>query len=333
MQADRAYLAATGFGQELHEELIRAGKNITDIRGELMFTQGEKEQAVPANAARLGNDVPLWAQNVWYAPQVLPFTSIKDAARQLKNIQRNWAHCATATIAGDAKLSGRAKLIQEQLPYVSAKPLVFGNAMPTAPLGSWCLLDANTLCASTVCSSPVVDGAVRFVEDKDTPPTRAYLKLWEIFTRMGVRPAAGELCLDLGSCPGGWTWVLASCGANVFSIDKSPLAPHIDRMPQVNFCTGSAFAFDPRHAGRIDWLCCDVICYPERLLATVARWLELGDVRNFVCTIKLQNATDYETVEQFAAIPHSHIVHLSCNKHEFTWVRLAPELEAQQTLW
>ena len=36
-------------------------------------------------------------------------------------------------------------LIQKQLPKVSARPFVFGTPAPTAPLGSWTLLDAGTM--------------------------------------------------------------------------------------------------------------------------------------------------------------------------------------------
>ena len=74
-------------------------------------------------------------------------------------------------------------------------------------------------------------------------------KLWESFTLLPKRPGPGDLCLDLGSAPGGWTWVLASLGAQVFSIDKAPLAPQVDHMPGVSHCIGSGFALDPRHAG------------------------------------------------------------------------------------
>ena len=47
-----------------------------------------------------------------------------------------------------------------------------------------------------------------------------------------------------------------------------------------------------------------------------------GLVRNFVCTIKFQGATDFETMRAFAAIPGSRLLHLHHNKHELTWVRL-----------
>ena len=62
------------------------------------------------------------------------------------------------------------------------------------------------------------------------PPNRAYLKLWEALTLAanmpdGRMPRPGELCLDLGSSPGGWSWVLQKLGARVISVDKAPLDP------------------------------------------------------------------------------------------------------------
>jgi integrase len=56
---------------------------------------------------------------------------------------------------------------------------------------------------------------VRRVKNGTPKPSRAYLKLWELFTLIGEHPRPGELCLDLGSSPGGWTWVLQRLGARV----------------------------------------------------------------------------------------------------------------------
>lgn len=299
------YLAAKGYTEDLLQELGHAGVHVTEVRDRLVLAQGAAVHAA-------------WAQNIWLEPEFITISSIKDGARQLRQRQRNWALCA----AGGNH--GRAKLIQSSLPHVSAKPVVFGSEAPRAPLGSWTLWEPDTILASAACTSAFADGEVLFEEDRQTPPTRAYLKLWEAFTITGCRPREDELCLDLGSSPGGWSWVLAQCGARVFSVDKAALAPHIAAHPHIDFCSGSAFGLDPRHAGEVDWLCCDVICYPDRLLAMVARWLELGSVRNFVCTLKFQGETDHKTARQFAAIPGSRLVHLSCNKHELTWIRLDP---------
>jgi len=293
------YHAAPGLLPELVREL---GSAVTAVRDPLVVADG------PARPAA-------FAANVWLTPEFMPVESIGDAAKKLKAIQRNWA----LVPAGHFR---RAALVAEKLPKVTARPLVFGQPLPDAPLGAFTLWDEKLLLASPRCSEPVPDGAYRFAEDKVGPPSRAYLKLWEFFTRVGVHPAPGELCLDMGGSPGGWSFVLASLGARVFCIDKAPLAPNIAQNPLVSWCPGSAFGLDPRHAGAVDWLFSDVICYPDRLHEWLSRWLELGECRRFVLTVKLQGETDFDLLEQFRAIPGSRLLHLSNNKHELTFTRL-----------
>jgi 23S rRNA (cytidine2498-2'-O)-methyltransferase len=293
-----AYLAADGFLDEL---LVELGA-VDAVHGRLVLASG-----APRPAA--------WAQNIWYAPQRLAIASIGDAARQLRAIQRNWA-----LYSGD--FHRRAALIAEKLPKVSAKPLHFGDSAPSAPLGAWTLLDPGTMLAASRCSSPFPNGEVQFVEDREAPPSRAYLKLWEALTLIGERPGPGDLCLDLGASPGGWSWVLQQTGARLVAVDKAPLDPRIAALPGIEIRQMSAFALAPDALGSVDWLFSDVVCYPARLLRLVESWLAAGTCRRFVCTLKFQGATDHETARRFAAIPNSRLMHLSHNKHELTWVKL-----------
>ena len=300
------YLAAEGYEAQLDEELRRSRLPLLWRRGGLFGT---------ASCA-----VPLaWAQNIWLNPAFIPIASIGDAAAKLRSLQRNWA-CAPCDFFR------RSALIQAKLPAIGRKPLVFGSPLPKLPMGGWTLWDENTLLASSDTASPFPGGRASFAENTQEPPSRAYLKLWEVFTLTGRRPAHGELCLDLGSAPGGWTWVLAGLGARVFSVDKAELASRVAAMPGVDHCAGSsAFGLDPQSAGEVDWLFCDVACYPSRLWAMIERWLKKGSCRNFVCTLKFQGRTDFETAERFAGIPGSQLMHLSCNKHELTWLRFQRE--------
>lgn len=293
-----AYLAADGYVDELAAEL----GVVERLHHRLLTAAG-----APRPAA--------WAANVWLEPREIVIKSISDAATKLRAIQRNWAVYAPV-------LHRRAMLIQEQLPKVSARPMVFGMPAPTAPLGSWTLLDAETVLASPHCTSPFPHGEVRFVEDHAGPPSRAYLKLWEALTLIGRRPGAGEICLDLGSSPGGWSWALQQMEARVISVDKAPLAARVARLPGIEHRLDSAFALDPHAVGPVDWLFCDVVCYPARLLALVERWLGAGICRNFVCTIKFQGQTDHQIARRFAAIPGSQLRHLFHNKHELTWSKV-----------
>ncbi len=292
-----AYLAADGFEPQLAEELRRAGAT-TRAHGRLLI--GDK--AVPA----------AWAANVWHDCVELPVGSIGAAAKALRDVQRNWAMYAPLH-------HRRAALIQERLPHVSAKPIAFPAAAPTAPLGSWTLLAPDRLLMAARCSSPFPNGEVAFIEDKTGPPNRAYLKLWEALVRLRRWPRPGERCLDLGASPGGWTSVVASLGAQVIAIDKAPLDPRVAAMPGVDWRGESAFALEPASVGSVDWLFSDIACYPERLLRLVERWRGSGLVSNFVCTIKFQGATDHDAAAAFAALPGAEVVHLHHNKHELTF--------------
>ena len=297
--AETGYLAPAGFVAELKHEL---GAAVRETHGRLVIADGPPRPVA-------------WVANIWHAPQRLAITSIGDAAKRLRAMQRNWTLYPTAH-------HRRAALVVDKLPKVSAKPLRFGDPAPTAPLGSWTLLDANTLLAASQCSSPFPNGEARFVEDK-TAPSRAYLKLWELFTLIGERPRAGDTCLDLGASPGGWSWVLAHLGARVTAVDKAALAPSVTRLPNVTVLQQSAFALEPQSVGPVDWLFSDVICYPARLLALVEKWMKAGTVRRFVCTVKFQGATDVDTVRRFAQISGTRLLHLHHNKHELTWFKLS----------
>jgi 23S rRNA (cytidine2498-2'-O)-methyltransferase len=303
MTAWTGYIAPEGFADDLRAELTRAGVPIAAVHGRLFLC--------PDSAMR-----PAWAQNIWWDVLDRPVASIKAAARDLKTMQRNWALLAT-----DGPYR-RARLIAEQLPYVAFRPLNFPEPPPAAPLGGWTLVAPDRMLAAPRTASPFPHGEASFVEDRAGPPSRAYLKLWEALTVLGTRPRPGELCLDLGAAPGGWTWALAELGARVIAVDKAPLDADVAARPEVAVTRDSAFGLRPRHVGPVDWLFSDVVCYPAKLLDLVERWRAAGTVRNIVCTVKFQGATDFETIDAFKAIPGGRLLHLHHNKHELTWAWL-----------
>lgn len=262
-----------------------------------------------------------WAQDVWPDLRLIRFESIGDAARQLRALGRNWAMAPCAP-----GLNRRAALIRDKLPHVSAKPLTFPQPAPTAPMGGYCLISAAELWAAPVCLSPFPLGEAQLVEDKVGPPSRAYLKLQEALTLMRRSPAPGERCIDLGACPGGWTFVLASLGAQVDAVDKAPLDPKVAASPLVTERLGSAFALDPAAEPAYDWVVSDIICYPDRLTPWMLRWLAAQPQANYVVTVKFQGATDMAPIAPLAAVPGARLLHLTNNKHELTWLRPAPIL-------
>jgi 23S rRNA (cytidine2498-2'-O)-methyltransferase len=297
-----AYLAAEGFERELEEELTRAGQPLPAWHGRLALSE-----APPIPSA--------WALDTWTDPREVEAPSIKGTAGVLRAIQRNWSLYA----AGHHR---RAALIEAALPPVKARPLVFPELPPAGHLGAWTLLAQDRMLLSPTKTSPFVNGAVRFEEDRAGPPSRAYLKLWEALTRIGRWPGPGESCLDLGAAPGGWSWALAQLGAAVVALDKAEMDPAVAALPNVTIRTESAFGLDPAQEAPVDWLFSDVICYPARLLGLVQRWLAAGRARNIVCTLKFQAETDHDTAAAFAAIPGAQLFHGAHNKHELMFCLL-----------
>ena len=255
-----------------------------------------------------------WYRNIWLEPRRIEFDSISEAAAALRGIQRNWAPVLFTQFR-------RGALINAKLPPISVKPRPFPWLVPGASAGAWTLLDAHTLVASPRCASPFPEGTIAFEEDREGPPSRAYLKLWEALTRCRRWPGPGDRCLDAGASPGGWTWALTRLGAGVIAVDRVPLDPRA-AAPEVEFIRHDAFTLKPEDLGPMDWVFSDVICYPPRLYRWVEKWLASGLCENFVCTIKMQGGEpDMETVRLFAEIPGGTVVHLYHNKHELTWMK------------
>jgi 23S rRNA (cytidine2498-2'-O)-methyltransferase len=283
------------------EQLSRSGRPVTSF-GDLHWVPGDPVASY-------------WHRNLWLEPVALPAASVSEAAAGLRALGALWT-------ARPQDKFRRHTLIQEKLPHFQPKPRAFPFTPRPGDLGVWALRDETTVWASSRSSSPFPGGDPLLAENKDDPPSSAYRKLQEALVLLGDFPKAGQVCLDAGSSPGGWTWVLAELGASVHSVDRADLDPRVASRPEVLFRTGNAFALKPNDFGPLDWFCCDVICYPAKLWDWLQPWLSGGTVKRFVVTVKMQGRDiDWVTLDKFAAVPGSRLVHLHNNKHELTWLR------------
>jgi 23S rRNA (cytidine2498-2'-O)-methyltransferase len=312
----RVYEAVRGFEDHLLRELSPAARPLLlEAADSPILYYDESEPGEDA-----AGEAVFWAQNVWTDPFRLDFASISEAAAALRALQRNWAGVFQRSFR-------RGALIGEKLPPLPSRPRPFPWPLPDAAMGAFTLLDDHTLIGSAACSSPFPRGRIEFIEDKEGPPSRAYLKLWEALTLARTHPQPGMRCLDAGASPGGWTWALSRLGAEVLAVDRAPLDPRIAALPGVRTLRHDAFTLKPQDIGAIDWLFCDVICYPERLLRWIEAWLESGLCGSFVCTLKMQGQGSLEIPRLFAALPGSRVLHLWHNKHELTFL---PRQQARQ---
>jgi 23S rRNA (cytidine2498-2'-O)-methyltransferase len=185
----------------------------------------------------------------------------------------------------------------------------------------WTLFKENEL---VVCEHPQSRfplGWHEFSENKETPPNRAYLKLWEVLTLGYITLDKNDVAIDLGSSPGGWTWVLSDLVKKVYSIDKAALHPNVLKKGNVDYSAGDAFAVSPERFPDCNWVFSDIICTPEKLLWLVNKWQNESAVRNFVCSIKFKGLCDFDILKEFRKFPDSKIIHLYQNKNEVTWIK------------
>ncbi len=254
-----------------------------------------------------------FAQDIWLEPKVVSFQSISEAVKILRQAGKYWYLHPVNHIR-------RSRLIEEQLRKAPDVVRAFPIDAEIPTLGAFSLLDQNTLVYSAKRLKKWPQGACFFIEDKENPPNRAYLKLWEALTLLDKYPQQGDSALDLGASPGGWTYVMQSLGATVTSVDKAALDPKIGNLPGVTFLNQSAFALEPSSLDNIyDWVLSDIACYPDRAYSLIQKWIASGKAKQMIFTIKLQGEIDLAMIKQFQQIPNSRIFNLFYNKHEVTF--------------
>jgi 23S rRNA (cytidine2498-2'-O)-methyltransferase len=116
----------------------------------------------------------------------------------------------------------------------------------------------------------------------DAAPSRAAMKLVESFAWLDRAPEPGDVCVDLGAAPGGWSWVLLDRGAKVYAVDPAVLKLTHKNLTHLR---ADAFHFDPGEP--VDWLCSDMAWRPLEAAALLGKWARRGWARFMVANIKL----------------------------------------------
>jgi 23S rRNA (cytidine2498-2'-O)-methyltransferase len=172
-------------------------------------------------------------------------------------------------------------------------------------------------------------GGQRRMADDPAAPSRSYLKIEEAYGVLGAEPQPGDTVVDLGAAPGGWSYSAAKRGARVVAVDNGPLKAGARGHPFITHRRQDAFGFRPELHGRVDWLFCDLVEEPHRVLQQlVAPWLDRRRCRRFVINLKFGRtdpvallgelrARSSPLVKSAAAF---RIVHLFHDREEFTVV-------------
>jgi 23S rRNA (cytidine2498-2'-O)-methyltransferase len=122
-------------------------------------------------------------------------------------------------------------------------------------------------------------------------PSRSTLKLEEAFLVLldgDERErllTPGMSAVDLGACPGGWTYQFVRRSIRTFAVDNGPMAESLMATGLVEHLRADGFRFQPNRA--VDWMVCDMVEQPIKVAERMATWLREGWCRRTVFNLKL----------------------------------------------
>ncbi len=150
-------------------------------------------------------------------------------------------------------------------------------------------------------SSPNAMGIKRLKFPKSAP-SRSTLKLEEAFKTMLTKKEAeqvlknGMTAVDLGACPGGWTWQMVQRGIRVEAIDNGAMDSKLMDSGLVTEIAADGFKYRPEKP--VDWLICDMVERPLHIARLMSKWLVDGDCRYAAFNLKLPMKQRYMIVMQ-----------------------------------
>ncbi|RXJ72525.1 23S rRNA (cytidine(2498)-2'-O)-methyltransferase RlmM [Veronia nyctiphanis] len=134
-------------------------------------------------------------------------------------------------------------------------------------------------------------------------PSRSTLKLEEAFhafipkDEWDERLAPGMWAVDLGACPGGWTYQLVKRSMFVHAIDNGLMADSLMETGQVKHHAVDGFKFEPPRKN-VTWLVCDMVEKPSRVAQLMGQWIIDRWAKEAIFNLKLPMNRRYEEVKE-----------------------------------
>ncbi|NBI12065.1 23S rRNA (cytidine(2498)-2'-O)-methyltransferase RlmM [[Haemophilus] felis] len=151
--------------------------------------------------------------------------------------------------------------------------------------------------------SPYFMGISRLKFPADAP-SRSTLKLEEAIltfiprNQEPIRFQETMKAVDLGACPGGWTYQLVKRGLFVYAVDHGKMAASLHETGRIEHCPEDGFTFKPPKRCKIDWLVCDMVEQPSRVTQLIIKWFTQGWCREAIFNLKLPMKKRYVEVQQ-----------------------------------
>lgn len=276
-----------GFERYLHEELVW-GKRNPKILGAALVESDPPKGLLPAFARTgfrvTGIHLPGEAD---LAPRIAAEWVATGATVRGVHVQA-W----TLDTPGANPASQEVALLGTEVEQALVPVPVLAHAWAArdqgAILGQVCWADRGLLITGVLPSAEaevLAPGGRQRMRREADAPSRAAAKVDEALDWLGLAPSRGEVCVDLGAAPGGWTRRLIARGAKVIAVDPAQLAPDLAGHKRVQHVQASAFDYAPEEP--VDWLFCDMAWRPLEVAQLLAKWGRNGWSFHLVANIKL----------------------------------------------
>ncbi|WP_371194526.1 23S rRNA (cytidine(2498)-2'-O)-methyltransferase RlmM [Glaciecola sp. SC05] len=133
-------------------------------------------------------------------------------------------------------------------------------------------------------------------------PSRSTLKLEEAISQFCNKHQQTKLfvpsmsAVDLGACPGGWTYQLVIRGMQVEAVDNGAMDDKLMASGLVTYSAADGFTYKPKD-GHVDWLVCDMIEQPDKVAQLMIAWLQKGWANAAIFNLKLPMKKRYLTLQ------------------------------------
>lgn len=122
-------------------------------------------------------------------------------------------------------------------------------------------------------------------------PSRSTLKLEEALLTLldddererWLQP--GMNAIDLGACPGGWTYQFVRRSIRTIAIDNGAMAESLMATGLVEHIRADGFRYQPQKP--VEWMVCDMVEQPVKVAERMATWLREGWCRRTIFNLKL----------------------------------------------
>lgn len=154
-------------------------------------------------------------------------------------------------------------------------------------------------------NSPWPRGIVRLRFPSDAP-SRSTLKLEEAFLSfMDEDERASSLspsrrAVDLGACPGGWTYQFVRRGVRTTAVDNGDMNEKLMDSGLVEHLRVDGFRFTPPKT--VDWMVCDMVEQPKRVAELALRWWSEQAARRMIFNLKLPMKKRWTEVSDIRAL-------------------------------